>query len=48
MTQILKLSNKGIAVMNVSRSLMESIDDMQEKMDIKRRERYSKIINKKC
>ena len=48
MTQILKLSNKGIAVMNVSRSLMESIDDMQEKMDIKRRERNSKIINKKC
>ena len=33
MTQTLKLSDKGIAVMNVSRSLMESIDDMQEKMD---------------
>ena len=48
MTQTLKLSDKGIAVMNVSRSLMESIDDMQEKMDIKRRERNSKIINNKC
>ena len=33
MTQTLKLSDKGIAVMNVSRSLMESIDNMQEKMD---------------
>ena len=29
--------------MNVSRSLMESIDNMQEKMDIIRRERNSKI-----
>lgn len=48
MTQTLKLSDKGIAVMNVSRSLMESIDNMQEKMDIIRRERNSKIINKKC
>ena len=48
MTQTLKLSDKGIAVMNVSRSLMESIDNMQEKMDTIRRERNSKIINKKC
>lgn len=48
MTQILKLSDKGIAVMNVSRSLMESIDNTQEKMDIIRRDRNSKIINKKC
>lgn len=36
-TRTLKLSDKGITVMNVSRSLMESIDNMQEKVDIIRR-----------